>query len=370
MENVADCFLARPDLQQLFDALLARDYDVWGPVARDGSIVFESVESVDMLPVGLIDQQDPGAYRLQETGNERVFDWTNGPQALKPMVFRPEVTLWEVARDAAGGLRFREPARPAQKRAVVGVRACDLAALYIHDRHFLQGESPEPDYRAQRQRLFLVAVNCTRAGNQCFCASTGDGPQARYGYDLALTELEQGFLVHAHSDAGRELLSALPTRAATAAEVSDAEKSVRVAAEQQRALPSRDLRDALLERLDHPRWKETAERCLGCGNCTAVCPTCFCNQEMDQPSLDGGHSEHVRQWDSCFSPDHGYIHGLRLREDTAGQYRQWLTHKLATWHDQYGRSGCVGCGRCITWCPVGIDLVEEVQALLREDAHG
>ncbi len=367
MEHPEHCFLGRADLQCLLDVLWQLEYDVRGPVERDGSIVFDHVDDVSALPRGRVDHQEPGSYTLRDSGRDRYFDWTSGAQALKPMVFAPETVLWEVDRDEDGALRFREPARPARRVAVIGVRACDLAALYIQDRHFLQGDYSDADYRARRQGLFLVAVNCTRAGNQCFCASTGDGPRARYGYDLALTELEEGFLVHAHSEAGRTVLSRLPVRIASAAEVAGAETAVAAAEQQQRALPSRNLRDALFQRLDHPRWQETAERCLGCGNCTSVCPTCFCNQEFEQPELDGSASAHVRQWDSCFNPDHGYIHGLHLREETRGQYRQWLTHKLGSWHDQYGRSGCVGCGRCVTWCPVGIDLVEEVRCLLGEE---
>ena len=128
------------------------------------------------------------------------------------------------------------------------------------------------------------------------------------------------------------------------------------AQQQTRSLPSHNLRDALFANLEHPRWEDVAERCLSCGNCTSVCPTCFCHSETDETALDGDHSLHARQWDSCFTQGHSYIHGMTIRADTRTRYRQWLTHKLGSWHDQYGRSGCVGCGRCIAWCPVGIDI--------------
>ncbi|MDQ2695202.1 MAG: 4Fe-4S dicluster domain-containing protein, partial [Pseudomonadota bacterium] len=206
--------------------------------------------------------------------------------------------------------------------------------------------------------------NCTHPAATCFCASTGDGPEVGDGADLVLSELDEGFLVAAHTDKGRALLPRLPLGQASAEQADRARQEIQAgAARQQRRLPGRNLRDALFANLDHPRWAEVAERCLSCGNCVSVCPTCFCHAEADVPSLDGSAVEHVRQWDTCFSAGHGYIHGLLIRPDTRTRYRQWLTHKLGGWHDQYGRSGCVGCGRCITWCPVGIDITEEAAAV-------
>jgi sulfhydrogenase subunit beta (sulfur reductase) len=106
-----------------------------------------------------------------------------------------------------------------------------------------------------------------------------------------------------------------------------------------------------------------AARCLSCGNCTMVCPTCFCHDERDDPSLDGRRSLRVREWDSCFNRDHGQVHGANHRPRIRDRYRQWLVHKFAGWIDQFGTSGCVGCGRCITWCPVEIDPTEEIDAI-------
>ena len=122
------------------------------------------------------------------------------------------------------------------------------------------------------------------------------------------------------------------------------------------------IRELLYNNLENPHWDEVATRCLNCANCTMVCPTCFCTTVQDVTDLTGKHAERWRKWDSCFSTEFSYIHGGSIRTSAKSRYRQWLVHKLASWHDQFGTSGCVGCGRCITWCPVGIDITEEANA--------
>ncbi|HHJ80791.1 MAG TPA: sulfite reductase subunit A, partial [Candidatus Tenderia electrophaga] len=245
-----------------------------------------------------------------------------------------------------------------------GVRSCDLAAMRIQDQVFLEQQYQDENYQARRDALFTVVVNCSHPAATCFCASTGDGPTASSGYDLLLTELDDGFLLTAGSAAGERVFARLPLE-----QVSDqqhfmaGEQALQAAQVQTRKLPQTGLAEKLLANLDHPRWQAVAERCLSCGNCTMVCPTCFCHKETEQPQLDGQSSEHLREWDSCFTRGHSYIHGTVIRDDTEKRYRQWLSHKLATWLQQFGNSGCVGCGRCISWCPAGIDLTEEANAI-------
>jgi len=356
-------YLPREALQTLFDTLASNGYDCIGPRIRDSAIVFDAIADASDLPVGIQAHQSPGEYRLEDLGHGRCFAWANGPQALKPLLFQPQETLWRCTRNEDGRLQFNEVAPASARRAVIGVRACDLAALTLHDKHFLHQQA-DPGYRIRRTDLLLVAVDCGHPAETCFCASTGDGPTVAGGTDLALTELDDGFLVRAYTEAGGRIQDALPLRDATDDELGAAETQQEESRHaQHRRLPGRNLRDALFANLDHARWDEVAERCLACGNCVAVCPTCFCSTERDSASLDGSECEHQRLWDTCYSAEHSYLHGRLLRPDTRTRYRQWLTHKLGGWHDQYGRSGCVGCGRCITWCPVGIDITEEATAL-------
>ncbi|AOV16566.1 sulfite reductase subunit A [Acidihalobacter aeolianus] len=361
-------FLPRDGLDRLIEALRRDGREVIGPRVRDGAIVYAPIAAAADLPAGVRDAQSPGAYALHAVSpDERLFAWANGPQALKPLVFVPHELLWSSRNDGADGPQFTAAEPAARPTAVIGVRACDLAALALQDRHFLREPYPDPAYRARRDALFLVAVHCTHQADTCFCASTGDGPEAESGFDLALHEIDDGFIVAAGSDAGAAVLAGLDLAAADQARMDEARAGVEAAAAaQSRSLPSRDLRPTLLERLESPQWDAVAERCLSCGNCTAVCPTCFCNAEVNEATIDGRENGHYRQWDSCFTSGHSYLHGIVIRSETRARYRQWLTHKLAHWHDQYGRSGCVGCGRCISWCPVGIDLTAEVAALAGE----
>ncbi len=363
-------FLPRDSLQQLVDTLQSAGYRCIGPRARDGAIVYDELRHVNQLPQGLQDRQEPGSYRLEPVESRRCFAWANGPAALKPLNFLPREPLWKVARSTRRGLAFEEMPGESEPVAVLGVRACDLAALAIHDQHFLHGQYKDPYYAGRRNRLFLIAVNCTHPAATCFCASTGDGPRATYGYDIVLSELDAGFLVQAHSEEGARTLASLPVGSASEDQIAEAEQSIREAARRQtRRLPGRNLRDALFANLEHPRWEEVAGRCLSCGNCTSVCPTCFCFSARTEAALDGEQAVQYREWDSCFTQGHSYIHGVTIRADTRARYRQWLTHKLGSWHEQYGRSGCVGCGRCITWCPVGIDITEEAEAICGAAAH-
>ena len=356
-------WLPRADFQRLIEALGAGGRRVLGPVVRDGAIAWDEIRKPSDLPEGWREQQSPGAYRLEAAGHARLFDVVNGPASVKAFVFAPREELVTVTRE---GRSFRAEARrpDAPRLALLGVRACDLAALRIQDRIFLHDRVPDPAYALRRERLLLVAVNCTRPAPTCFCVSMGTGPEAESGFDLSLTELDGGFLVRPATAAGGEIVGALGLGAAPAAAVAEERAALATcAAGMTRSLDTDDLPEMLYRNLEHPHWDAVAARCLSCGNCTQVCPTCFCHDERDEPLLDGSGSIRVREWDSCFNREHAQVHGLNFRPKIAHRYRQWLVHKLASWIDQFGTSGCVGCGRCISWCPTGIDLTQEIEAL-------
>jgi sulfhydrogenase subunit beta (sulfur reductase) len=367
-------------LKGLIPALQHRGYQVVGPVVREGAIVYDVVEKLADLPAGWTDEQAPGRYRLQRRNDQALFGYVVGPHSWKKYLHPAEIRLFS-AEQQDGILRILNNPPPPPRRAFLGVRACELAAIAVQDR-VLQGDRyRDPIYSNRRESIFIVAVNCTQAASTCFCTSMKTGPQVERGFDLALTELvgpeKHEFLIEAGSNAGAEVLAELESAPASAEICAEAEAAVEGAAAQiQRHMDTVNIRDLLSQSFEHPRWDNVAERCLACANCTMVCPTCFCTTVEDVSDLTGTHAERWRKWDSCFSQSFSYIHGGSVRSSTKSRYRQWMTHKLGSWIDQFGTSGCVGCGRCITWCPVGIDITEEVRAIReapatpKESSHG
>jgi ferredoxin len=356
-------------LQALIDVARDDGRTVVGPTLRNGAVVHDVISSVDELPRGVHDEQEPGHYRARARGGAALFGYAVGPQSWKPWVFP--------ARELIGSSRSpsTEGAEP-PRLLLLGVRGCDLAALGVLDRVLMDRQATDTAYTVRRARVLVVAVTCGSPAGTCFCASMGTGPQPHTGYDVSLTELidpPEGhrFVARAGSPEGARLLETLDARLATDDDLAEESELVQSATSRMgRTMSTAGLHELLHDHPDSPAWDEVADRCLSCGNCTSVCPTCFCTSVRDHTDLATGTAERWRVWDSCFSTDHSYVHGGPVRATTTARYRQWATHKLASWWDQFGSSGCVGCGRCITWCPVGIDLtaqVERIRALAAAD---
>ena len=367
--------IERIDFQLLLDALERRGYTIIGPTVRDRAIVYDEIHTVADLPVGWTDRQDGGSYRLQRRDDEALFGYAVGPHSWKGYQLPAESTLWRARVDERGGLVDLAAPPPEERRyAFFGARSCELHAMGILDRVLLGGSHPDPVGGARAADTFIVAVQCGQAGGTCFCVSMGTGPVAERGFDLALTELieddRHSFVVEVGSERGAEVLSDMPCQTAQDSDRAGAAAvHARTASQMGRELDVTDIKGLLYRNYEHPRWDEVAERCLTCGNCTMVCPTCFCTTVDDVTDLAGEHVERQQRWDSCFTVDYSHIHGGAVRASARSRYRQWMTHKLATWWDQFGTSGCVGCGRCITWCPVGIDITEEARAI-RDSEEG
>jgi formate hydrogenlyase subunit 6/NADH:ubiquinone oxidoreductase subunit I len=347
-----------------------------GPRVRDGAVVYDELRQPSDLPAGWTDVQEAGRYRLARREDGACFGFRPGPQSWKRFLSPPRVTLFRARRDERGFRLLPDPDDPVPRYAFLGVRACELQALALQDRVFVGGACADPGYRSRRQAAFVVAVNCGEAGGTCFCASMGTGPRAAAGFDLLLTELvtfgRHEFVMEVGSSRGEELAADVPRRPAREEDLLAVEAQLRRARETQgrRMAPALEVKELLYRHYQDARWEEVGQRCLACASCTLVCPTCFCSSIEDTTDLTGSTAERARVWDLCFTLDFSYVHGGSVRTSAGARYRQWITHKLATWHEQFGSSGCVGCGRCITWCPAGIDITEEVRGLARSEGRG
>lgn len=367
--NIA--ILESDHLQILLDVLHKRGYQVIGPTLGEGAIVYNDLNSTTNLPIGWTDEQDGGTYRLKKRNDNAFFGYNVGPHSWKKYLLPSELRLWKIKRNGTSFQIVTEN-EATQKFAFVGVRSCDIHAISVQDKVFMNGQYIDQHYKSRRKDTFIVAVNCGKAGGSCFCVSMNTGPRATFGFDLAMTEILEGenhcFLVETGTELGAEILREIPHKEASEKEKCAADDIVKKTVEQMgRSMDTSNIKDLFYRNYEHPRWNNVAERCLTCANCTMVCPTCFCTTVEDVTDLTGEHAERWRKLDSCFTMDFSYIHGGSVRASTKSRYRHWITHKLATWIDQFGTSGCVGCGRCITWCPVAIDITEEVDAIRKSE---
>ena len=358
-------------LQKLIDILWKRGYRVIGPTLGEGTIVYDDLNTIADMPVGWTDDQDGGIYRLKKQEDKALFNYNTGPHSWKKFLFPSSLRLWQAKRNG-NTFQIIPENGVTQKFAFLGVRSCDIHAISIQDKVLMNGQYTDPHYKSRRKDTFIVAVNCGKAGGTCFCVSMNTGPKATFGFDLAMTEIRENerhyFLAEAGTELGAEILNEIPHTKADEKECRIAEDIMKNTSEQMgRSLDTANIKELFYRNYEHPRWEEVAKRCLTCANCTMVCPTCFCTTVEEVTDLTGEHAERWRKLDSCFTTDFSYIHGGSVRSSAKSRYRQWITHKLATWIDQFGTSGCVGCGRCITWCPVAIDITEEAEEIRKSE---
>ena len=358
--------IEKPHLDLLLHNLQQGGYTLLGPHVQDDSLVYGPIDSLASLPRGYVSEQEAGRFRLRFTAHTHYFDVIPGAPSWKQYLFPSRTELFTLHRTGREWhVEARDTVQPSY--AFIGVRGCELAAIQIQDAAFLRPDFVDPVYHARREQAFILTVDCLRPAGTCFCKSMATGPHPNPGFDLNLTELEDVFLLQIGSERGREMMAGVPFEAASAFLLNAAGKALeRAAAEMGRELETQDLPDLLLNHLESPQWKKIGERCLSCANCTQVCPTCFCWDVVDALSLDGSETNRTRIWDSCFNPGYSYQAGGNARPTIHSRYRQWLSHKFGTWKQQYGTFGCTGCGRCITWCPAGIDVTAEIAALRKE----
>ena len=358
-------------LDRLVDVLIERGYRVVGPTVRDNAIVLAELESAEDLPAAGGSTVGPGHYRLHRRDDDAAFAHSAGPQSWSSSCTHPGNGCDQMI--AGGEMSDGAAQKSIPRYAFIGVRGCDLAGIATLDRVLGGGKFPDGSFARCRRQIFVVAVNCTEPGGLCFCASMGTGPavgtrlrpcpdrtRRRRRASLPCRRRHRGWCRGTGGD------TALPGRRSMKSAVPEP-TSKRRPHRMGRQMPSGNLRDLLRVLAGVAAVGGGGQPLPDMWNCTMVCPTCFCTSTEDVTDLTGEHAERWQNWASCFEPDLSYIHGGNVRQSGASRYRQWLTHKLGTWHDQFGMSGCVGCGRCIAWCPTGIDITEEMNKMASAD---
>lgn len=361
--------ISRSEFDKWFTTILAQGFRVLAPTVKDFAIKLDEIDNINKLPIGISDIQLPGRYNLITRKDKAYFAYNTPMDSFKKWLFPPKRKLWQAKR-IGNDVAIKEENIKTTKQIFLGVRSCDLKAITVQDKIFLQGNFIDPYYKAQRDNTIIVAVNCTTASENCFCVSMKSGPNVVSDFDILLTEIinenQHDFIIKIGSKKGKQLIKNLEVikcdKEDLIKENNEITKAI-IKINHNIKVDTANIKELFYKSLNHNLWEDIAKRCLSCANCTLVCPTCFCSNIEEVSDITGNHTERWQIWDSCFNADHSYIHNGEIRNSVKSRYRQWLTHKMASWIDQFGVSGCVGCGRCISWCPVGIDLREEIAKL-------
>ena len=356
-------WLPRPGLDRLMVLLREDGRRVIGPTVRDAAIVYDEIGTSADLPVGINDEQSPGRYRLassEDAGPARSFDFASSPMSWKTYTYPASVPIATAAGRASGSATGTwTTTRRAWPTSAYG-RATwrPWTSTTRSSRAAPTSTRTTPTGAARPSSL---PSSAPAPSGTCFCASMGTGPEVTSGYDIALIELDEGYRGHRRQRGWPKMIDRLDLEEATSLQL-HAALGVGIAARSamagQLGVATQGLRDRLLAQLESDGWEEIATRCLACTSCTMVCPTCFCSDVRQTSDLSGAATGSTRQWASCFTLEFARVAHGNFRPRVSHRYRQWLTHKFSTWVDQFGMFGCVGCGRCITWCPVGIDVRE------------
>ena len=317
---------------------LAQEYEVVAPVTSGNGVSFERVIN----------------------GGDVVLDYVMTTVPPKKYFMQPREDL--LRYDADSG-EVAEALPDESKRIIFGVHACDINAILMTDKVFLS-DFEDPYYKARRDNTLIVGVSCMPAPT-CMCNAWGTG-DAQQGYDLFLTDVGDRYFVTAQSVEGAYVLDTyVQTRDATEEDKKDLEKHIRAFSEGFRKAPDATQLQLLFDaKYDDPLWERIGDKCLSCGACSAVCPTCYCFDMLDQLDANGVTGSRVRCWDSCINSQFAEVAGGHdFRPSLASRVRYRFFHKFWAYSAKYGKALCTGCGRCDVACKMNINPRRIIEAL-------
>jgi sulfhydrogenase subunit beta (sulfur reductase) len=315
---------------------LLETHRVIAPTKQDGIVSFERVESIN-------------AIRL---------DYNNTRQAPKSVFFPRSETLFSYRQGEMTAVPLSD-----QPRVVVGIRPCDARSPTLLDKVFDTPDSQDPYYVGRRENTVLVGLACNTPLSTCFCTAVGGGPFWTEGLDLLLTDLGDRYMVEVASERGEVLIAEHPDfRPATE---EDLKLKAEIAAHAEAMVSGPDV-TGITEKLDglydDSVWDEIQQKCLGCGVCTYLCPTCHCFDIVDEG--DSRKGRRVRNWDTCqFALFTHHASGHNPRPTGKERMRQRVMHKFNYFVHNLGEIACVGCGRCVRDCPVNLDIRAVIETI-------
>ncbi|MDH5376447.1 MAG: 4Fe-4S dicluster domain-containing protein [Candidatus Bathyarchaeota archaeon] len=328
--------LPKLGIRKLIIGMLA-EHRFFGPVDDDGATLFKQIK-------------DPAELDLT---------FTNSTVPPKALLFKQTETLFKFSLGRSVKI---DPVDITNERTIIfGIRPCDAKSLAILDQVF-KGDYEDPFYLTRRKNTVLIGLSCTQPGVNCFCTSFKDGPASSENVDVLLTDIGEKYYVEVRSDKGKHLIASMKELLRSAK--AEDENNVTYVEEKAIAAITRNMNiEGMVNKLDkmfeNSLWKTIAMKCLGCGVCTYLCPTCNCFDIQDETALEKG--ARVRVWDSCMYPEYTLqASGHNPRPERVNRIRNRVYHKFNYCPKNYGVTACVGCGRCIDNCPVNIDIIDVI----------
>jgi ferredoxin len=328
-------------------------------ITRDKLKNLMAALSGECLVIAPVNRGDHSLFQVLGPDDEPCFDFLNTKKSVKEQFFPQREQLFSFS-----GAEIREPVFPDRQKIILGVRPCDARSLTILDHVFNGGDYQDPYYLNNRTNTLVISLGCRQPESTCFCTATGGDPFGTDGSDIMLVDRGDTFLVQAVSEKGTAFVqkhAAFFTKAGA-----EATKEKNDAAAAARAAVQSDINTALVKQkldgnFEAPVWEALHEKCLGCGICTFLCPTCHCFDILDEAK--GSSGERIRIWDSCMFPLFTlHASGANPRPSGSARLRQRVMHKFKYYVDNNGCIACTGCGRCIQYCPVSMDI----RAVLRQ----